>query len=424
MISVIIPVYQREKLVGRVIESILHQTYEEFEIILVDDGSTDNTGKICEEYKKRDSRIAVIHQQNCGSLSARKNGIKIAKGDYICFVDSDDYLDYDFLEILYTASVKSDADITVSTHDLIYENGERDSVFYKEQDHIMSSENALLEMLKRKIFGWELVGKLYKRKIIDRYCFKEGLSYAEDLVSNWEIFHLANKIMYIPYTGYHYYRHEDNITNNIQVRRMEYVKAIKVLFDSRFDRNKSWEALLNVLEKMLFDTIIGWSILKAQPDETYFELVRLFNDVEEEKKLNQYKTKIAADDITSDLSQTRERYREECIGLLDRLKLYIGDEKLIYVFGNGVWSRRLATFLQYWNIDIAGYVVSTSNMKKEISAKQLLVNEISTNKKLIVCVSAKIESEVKEIINNRGIKAFFFSEKERELLTYANQLIN
>ena len=120
MISLVVPIYNVEKFLGQCIESIINQTYNDIEIILVDDGSTDNSGKICDEYKSIDNRIRVIHKVNGGLSSARNAGMRIAQGEYICFIDSDDYIDSQMLEIM-KKQIKN-ADIVICGKEDIWGN--------------------------------------------------------------------------------------------------------------------------------------------------------------------------------------------------------------------------------------------------------------------------------------------------------------
>ena len=113
MVSVIIPIYNCEKYLNECISSVLGQTYKDFELILVDDGSTDNSLNICYEFAKKDSRIIVIHQENGGVSSARNKGLKNAKGEFITFVDSDDYVENDWLKMLLTAILANNADVSI-----------------------------------------------------------------------------------------------------------------------------------------------------------------------------------------------------------------------------------------------------------------------------------------------------------------------
>lgn len=122
LISIIVPVYNVEKYLNKCIDSIINQTYKNIEIILVDDGSTDNSGKICDEYLLRDSRIKVIHKNNGGLSSARNEGINISSGEYIGFVDSDDWVEPNMYEEMYKKILYSNADIVDCGYWKEYEN--------------------------------------------------------------------------------------------------------------------------------------------------------------------------------------------------------------------------------------------------------------------------------------------------------------
>ncbi|MDU2552528.1 MAG: glycosyltransferase family 2 protein, partial [Staphylococcus epidermidis] len=112
-ISIIVPVYNVENYLKKCVESILSQTFTDFELLLVDDGSTDSSGEMCDELKRLDERIKVIHKENGGLSSARNAGIDVAKGKYLTFVDSDDYIDTHMLEVLYKNMVHEDADLSI-----------------------------------------------------------------------------------------------------------------------------------------------------------------------------------------------------------------------------------------------------------------------------------------------------------------------
>ena len=113
LISIIIPVYNVEKYLAKCVESVINQTYKKIQIILIDDGSTDNSGKICDDFKLKDNRIEVIHKKNGGLSDARNAGLKIVKGDYIGFIDSDDYIEKDMYETLLCLLIENNADISI-----------------------------------------------------------------------------------------------------------------------------------------------------------------------------------------------------------------------------------------------------------------------------------------------------------------------
>ena len=166
-ISVIVPVYKVEKNIHRCVDSILGQTYADFELILVDDGSPDNCGAICDEYAAKDSRVVVIHQKNGGLSSARNAGIDIATGAYISFVDSDDYIYPNYLERLYEVLVEFDADISVCKM-IEFSNDIpqlRESNSVPKAYHNIEICNMLCDY--RKAIGIvEACGKLYKKKCL------------------------------------------------------------------------------------------------------------------------------------------------------------------------------------------------------------------------------------------------------------------
>ena len=122
LISIIVPVYNVEQYLDDCLISIINQTYKNIEIILIDDGSTDKSGKICDEYAKKDSRIIVIHKENGGVSSARNAGLRIAKGAYIGFVDPDDWIAEDMYEVLYSNAKKYDADVSVCKYKIVKNN--------------------------------------------------------------------------------------------------------------------------------------------------------------------------------------------------------------------------------------------------------------------------------------------------------------
>ena len=149
LISIIIPVYRVEKYLEECLNSVINQTYANLEIILIDDGSPDRCGQICDEYAKKDERIEVIHQENQGVSNARNHGIEMAKGKYITFIDSDDYLEQDYIKYLYDEITKFNADISIcGTIDIDEKNNilKRSKKFEK----TLNLQDAIKEMLKEK----------------------------------------------------------------------------------------------------------------------------------------------------------------------------------------------------------------------------------------------------------------------------------
>lgn len=208
MISVIIPVYQVEKYLRKSLDSVIVQTFENLEIILVDDGSTDTSGKICDEYAKKDSRIKVIHQENQGLSAARNAGLNIAKGDFIGFVDSDDYIEPAMFENLYQAAIEKKADIAICNFHKVDESNK--TLFYSNlKAWTGSSKDFVKQDGIRYNYVWH---KLYRKELFKTIHFPVGRQW-EDLFIMHDIFWMADRITIIPYIGYNYVVHSKSITS-------------------------------------------------------------------------------------------------------------------------------------------------------------------------------------------------------------------
>ncbi|MDP4142966.1 MAG: glycosyltransferase [Bacillota bacterium] len=210
-LSIIVPVYNVEKYIHRCIDSILEQTFTDFELILVDDGSLDNSGRICNGYAGFDSRIKVIHKKNGGLSSARNAGLDIAQGEYIGFVDSDDWIEKDMYESLYNAMLKYDADVTICGR-FVVKRDEITAISDSEEVQVFNRFEALYELILDDInkinnFAWD---KLYKKELFKDIRFPEG-RYFEDIFTAYKILLAANKIVHIKSPKYYYFQREDSI---------------------------------------------------------------------------------------------------------------------------------------------------------------------------------------------------------------------
>ena len=192
-ISIIVPVYNVEPYIRRCIDSILSQTFKDFELILVDDGSPDRCGEICEEYAIRDSRIKVIYKENGGQLSARNRGLDIAQGDYIGFVDSDDWIDEDMYEILYNLCKNNDAQIANIGINFINNNKIESSKKY--ELIALTKYEAMKILLEYKTFGDYFWANLFERKLFENLRFEEGIIY-EDVDLFYKLIDRADKRCY------------------------------------------------------------------------------------------------------------------------------------------------------------------------------------------------------------------------------------
>lgn len=203
-ISVIIPVYNVRPWLCECLDSILAQTFSDIEIIVVDDGSDDGSGEICDAYAVKDRRITVIHRENGGLSAARNTGIKAASGRYLMFLDSDDYVDPRFCEIPYRLAEEHHADI-VSFRFYRFKDGEPDSLKadpLPEEEKLVSFHEAMTEYYRYITVGtWS---KLYASHLFQEISFPEG-RYFEDIDTTWRLFHKAN-VIYVSRSLLYYYR--------------------------------------------------------------------------------------------------------------------------------------------------------------------------------------------------------------------------
>lgn len=215
-ISIIVPVYKVEKYLPKCLDSIINQTYTNLEIILVDDGSPDNCGKICDEYAQKDNRIKVIHKENGGLSAARNTALDIITGDYVGFVDSDDWLDIDMYETLVMYANKYNADIVRCDN---YENFEDGKCQYHEKNgdkvNIVDKAQALKDLMYQFESAF-VCNKLYKASLFEKQRF-ELVKNGEDRMLNYSILksHDMMLVVYVNMPKYHYFFRKDSVTRNL-----------------------------------------------------------------------------------------------------------------------------------------------------------------------------------------------------------------
>lgn len=225
LISVIVPVYKTERFLNRCVESLVNQTYKNLEIFLVDDGSPDNCPKMCDDWAQKDSRIKVLHLENSGVANARNSALKQAFGDYIAFVDSDDYLEPDMYERLIGIIESTNADIAVCDYQINYESRGEDIIKILPYDDVMQC------IAKGDYKYGVLWNKLYKKSVVNGIEMPI-LRCSQDLPYNYFAFKNADVIAESDLKLYHYYQNE-NSTVHKRFSRMKYdaIRARKIILD-------------------------------------------------------------------------------------------------------------------------------------------------------------------------------------------------
>ena len=295
-VSVIVPIYNTEKFLGKCIESIVNQTLKEIEIILINDGSTDNSNIICEEYsRKYPEKIRYINNKNIGCSATRNLGISLARGEYIAFVDSDDYIEQEMYQEMYEKAQKKDLDIIVS--------GVRYQYIYIDQIIIQEScpKNIKkdLELLSPRNRIANCYNKLFKKELIkvNTIKFLETIHNGEDLVFCFEIFCVAKKVSYIEKSYYNYIHHGNNSIFNLE-KRLGIFLAFKELYhylkEKSYIENK--EIVKKFYENFNYYAIKGVFLMLLNPEvvskEKYKEYDKLFYEKLKEIKFLPLKSKV------------------------------------------------------------------------------------------------------------------------------------
>lgn len=296
LISVIVPIYNVEKYINKCVDSIINQTYKNIEIILVNDGSTDNCYNICNEYEKKDNRIKVIHQENSGLSEARNAGIKIAKGEYLAFVDGDDYILEDMLEYLYGLINETNSEISVCNF-IRYWNDDKKIVDYDitRKKIVLNKEKALKEILKNdllKSFAWN---KLYKKSLFKNVKYPKGMK-MEDVATTYKLISNSEKVVIGKVPKYYYIQRDGSILATKSTSMyIDYYKAV-------YERYKFIDKKYPNLEKQNVNTLINFLIG-----------MNLVND----KKLKEYINKNNTNGLLKEIVNTKK----EAVSIRNKIKL-------------------------------------------------------------------------------------------------------
>lgn len=252
LISVIVPIYNVEPYLCRCLDSLINQTYRALQIILVDDGSPDNCGKVCDEYSKLDSRITVIHKLNGGVSSARNTGLDAAKGDYIGWVDPDDWIEPDMFEYMLGKAMDNSADIVVCGRAEQYPT--RTVIKGWSEETIYTREQALEQLINDQALGSYLWDKLWRASLFDGIRFPEGRTF-EDVYVMHVLFSRADKTVCLPETKYYYLQRWDGIvrSQNLKARINRYI-ADKKRYD---DLHEEYPQLSPTLEAKCIEASVN-----------------------------------------------------------------------------------------------------------------------------------------------------------------------
>ncbi len=263
LISVIVPVYKVEPYLRRCLDSIVNQTYQNLEIVLVDDGSPDNCGAICDEYAARDERIRVIHKENGGVSTARNAGLAAATGDWIGWVDSDDWIEPDMYEYLLKNAQAHGADIAVCSRYEVFPN--RQIAWSWESTEVLDTAGALKRLLENRTMQNFLWDKLWKRELFEGLLFPEGWNF-EDIAIMYVLFERAQRVVCLPERKYYYRQRQDSIVADITLKnRLGHYLAARQRYE---EMRGKWPQFVPLLMSQCAASAIGlWTVYCANPQE-------------------------------------------------------------------------------------------------------------------------------------------------------------
>lgn len=281
LVSIIVPVYNVEKYLRKCIDSIINQTFQNIEIILVNDGSKDSSGQICDDYKLKDRRIIVIHKENGGLSSARNAGLDIAKGDYVMFVDSDDYVEPQFCEVPLKLALKKNVDIVSFGYNKVFDNGQNLNRKTNNPRLIDSSEGIKEIIVKKDIifsFAWN---KLYRLSLFNDVRYPIGKTY-EDQATTYLLFHKAMQIYVADAILYNYVYRKSSISADwdkpeaIETRFQIWLERLNFIREY-YPENESAQ-----IKQLLDEAIKGF--LKLTGRIKYLKTISLFSKFMDENK--------------------------------------------------------------------------------------------------------------------------------------------
>lgn len=286
LVSIIVPVYNVEKYLEKCVESLIQQTYKYIEIILVDDGSSDSSGKICDSLSKKDDRIISLHKKNGGLSDARNYGIKHAKGNYLVFVDSDDWIENDTIEESLRRIISDKSDIVVYGFSVDYDNGNH-KIKAPYKDECIDKKTALIYINSFQGIDVSACNKMFKKELFDDIEFPYR-KLCEDYYVMYKIFDKCNRISTSTSPKYHYFQRTNSISRNSNVN-MDFLYAAEE--EVEYFKKHHRDILYSAITGMVFANLVIYNMKQAR--KIKFEKRKI------QKEMRKYKKYITQNKVLS-----------------------------------------------------------------------------------------------------------------------------
>ena len=281
LISVIVPVYNVDKYIEKCVLSIINQSYKNIEIILIDDGSPDNSSKICDSLADEFNNIIVLHKENGGVSSARNSGIDLARGEYLCFIDGDDYVSENYVSDMLNVATETSADIVTTNQFKIWENGKTEELFGSHApigEYILKSGvDTLSDMLYGKTCYATCCCKLYKREIFSTIRFP-ALTMGEDSFTMYYCFLKSNKVAHLHKPNYYYYQHSESAMHSDNFDKFyDYIQLSDEFIETV--NNKYPKLFLPAVNRLIENNFWVYMKMRHYPEKYNFQLKHITQNI-------------------------------------------------------------------------------------------------------------------------------------------------
>lgn len=413
LLSIIIPAYNAERFVKKCLDSVKGIQLDEYEVIVVDDGSSDHTKDILEEYTLDNSWLKCIYKKHQGRQKSRLDGIEFSAGEYISFLDIDDWVDEGFYEyIIRGMEAKDKVDIGIGAINRSYVDGTETPYHKTNEEQYLERDKAIQYMLDGSGFKWELCSKVYRRELFINELPREDIQVCEDLDWNWILFRNVNKCFYTPKVKYHYFMNEASTTQNITIDKMTQHFVYKRILDSMKEDDKYYGYFLKAYAKMfprlILETVMekGDSIRYEDIEEYQSEFRwALSRDVED--CFNSKMREAIASDVESCLMYFVS-LRNKAIMDFENLK---NNYSNIYVYGTGFVSAFLARWNRVFKMDVCGYVVSDGQPNQRLfnGEKVYYISEVGEEDKsvFVLAMTKNIQQKIVDYLESKGITSVY-----------------
>lgn len=368
-LSIIVPIYNAEAYLCRCLDSLIDIQCPEMEMICIDDGSTDSSWEICERYAEKDVRIKAFRQGNAGPMAARNKGLREAAGEYVCFVDSDDWIDPEMPTYLIR-KMDEDPSIDVSVSAVVrnYSDGSEKKIFKYIPERMFIGEEAEKEMVRNRIFSWYMCGKIYRKNVFRGFHADESILISEDLDSNWRLFQdkRIRTVWYSPKYKYHYFVNPASMTEGSEMlkKRSSDLKVYNKILNAQSGMEQEISIIMKIYALCAVYDILRELCFRGADDE------ELMKYIVEGRKLVFGLDRCDKEDIwfvdkmrrlTESIEQTKGYFLDVFQAVRKTLSSLTSVEKgmPLYIYGAGIAAGYAAAIMDNENfMEYEGHVIS------------------------------------------------------------------